>query len=142
MPRGRSLVLRALSPTLPPLKPSEAALRQVEQALKAREDLLELVLDSIPQPIFWKDRQGRYLGCNQAFATMLGLAAPADIVDHTDDELPYAIADDATYRSARDRLVMAQGVADLHALEPPPFSMATRAGWTVAVYPCTMQGGP
>jgi len=111
-----------------PLKQSEAALRQVEQALKAREDLLELVLDSIPQPIFWKDRQGRYLGCNQAFATMLGLAAPADIVGHTDDELPYAIADDATYRSARDRLVMAQGVADLYALEPHTF-LDGHQGW-------------
>ena len=101
-----------------PLKQSEAALRQVEQTLEAREDLLELVLDSIPQPLFWKDSQGYYLGCNQAFAKAMGLAAPADIVGGTDDDLPYLSAEEAAYRSARDRLVMTLGLADLHAIEP------------------------
>ncbi|MBE9109826.1 EAL domain-containing protein [Nodosilinea sp. LEGE 07298] len=101
-----------------PLKQSEANLRQVEQALEAREDLLELVLDSIPQPLFWKDSQGYYLGCNQAFAKAMGLAAPADIVGGTDDNLPCLSAPEATYRAARDRLVMTQGIPDLHAIEP------------------------
>ncbi|MGG6242180.1 EAL domain-containing protein [Nodosilinea sp. AN01ver1] len=101
-----------------PLKQSEAALRQVEQALEAREDLLELVLDSIPQPLFWKDSQGRYLGCNQAFANAMGLATPADIVGGTDGDLPCLSAEEAAYRSARDRLVMTHGMADLHAIEP------------------------
>jgi diguanylate cyclase (GGDEF)-like protein/PAS domain S-box-containing protein len=101
-----------------PLKQSEAALRQVEQALKAREDLLELVLDSIPQPLFWKDSQGHYLGCNPAFAASLGLDQPEAIVGLTDGELPYRNGEDGTYRAARDRLVIVQGVADLHSLEP------------------------
>ncbi|MEA5450737.1 EAL domain-containing protein [Leptolyngbya sp. CCNP1308] len=104
-----------------PLKRSEAALRQVEQALKAREDLLELVLDSIPQPLFWKDSQGRYLGCNQAFATAMGLSSPAEIVGGTDTALPYINVEEAAYRTARDRLVMAQGIADLQAIEPQTY---------------------
>lgn len=104
-----------------PLKQSEAALRQVEQALKAREDLLELVLDSIPQPLFWKDSQGRYLGCNQAFAEAMGLSSPAEIVGGTDTALPYFNLEEAAYRTARDRLVMAQGVADLQAIEPQTY---------------------
>lgn len=104
-----------------PLKQSEAALRQVEQALKAREDLLELVLDSIPQPLFWKDSQGRYLGCNQAFATAMGLSSPAEIVGGTDTALPYLNLEEAAYRAARDRLVMTQGVADLQSIEPQTY---------------------
>ncbi|TVQ09209.1 MAG: EAL domain-containing protein [Leptolyngbya sp. DLM2.Bin27] len=105
-----------------PLKQSEAALRLAEHTLKAREDLLELVLDSIPQPLFWKDRQGRYLGCNQAFVTVMGLATPAEIVGGTDDDLPHLGAAEAAYRMARDRMTMAQGTADLHAIEPQTYA--------------------
>ncbi|PZV05479.1 MAG: diguanylate cyclase [Leptolyngbya sp.] len=104
-----------------PLKQSEAALRQVEQALKAREDLLELVLDSIPQPLFWKDSQGRYLGCNQSFATAMGLSSPAEIVGGNDTALPYLNLEEAAYRAARDRLVMTQGIADLQSIEPQTY---------------------
>ncbi|WP_225885421.1 EAL domain-containing protein [Leptolyngbya sp. KIOST-1] len=111
-----------------PLKQTEATLRQVEQALEAREDLLELVLDSVPQPLFWKDSQGRYLGCNQAFARAMGLASPADIVGGTDASFPCLSAEDAAYRAARDRLVMAQGVADLHAIEPQTYPNGQQ-GW-------------
>ncbi|WOD40593.1 EAL domain-containing protein [Nodosilinea sp. E11] len=111
-----------------PLKQSEAALRLAEQTLKAREDLLELVLDGIPQPLFWKDSQGRYLGCNQAFATAVGLATPGEIVGMTDTDIPHLGAKEAAYRTARDRLVMAQGQADLHAIEPYLYP-DDRQGW-------------
>ncbi|PSR12204.1 diguanylate cyclase, partial [filamentous cyanobacterium CCP3] len=116
--QGTVVGLEGFITDITPLKQSEAALRQVEQALEAREDLLELVLDSIPQPLFWKDSQGYYLGCNQAFAKAMGLAAPADIVGGTDDDLPRLSAEEAAYHSARDRLVMTLGMADLHAIEP------------------------
>ncbi|HZG38414.1 MAG TPA: EAL domain-containing protein [Nodosilinea sp.] len=119
--RGSVTGIEGFITDITPLKQSEAALRQVEQALKAREDLLEMVLDSIPQPLFWKDSQGRYLGCNRAFAEAMGLTAPADIVGGTDDDLPYLNAEEATYRAARDRLVMTQGLADLHAIEPQTY---------------------
>jgi diguanylate cyclase (GGDEF)-like protein/PAS domain S-box-containing protein len=105
-----------------PLKQSEATLRLVERTLKAREDLLELVLDSIPQPLFWKDTQGRFLGCNQAFVAVMGLATPAEIIGGTDDDLPHLGAEEAGYRMARDRMIMARGAADLHAIEPQTFA--------------------
>lgn len=33
---------------------------------------LQKIVDAIPVPIFYKDLQGRYLGCNQAFGDVLG----------------------------------------------------------------------
>jgi len=33
----------------------------------------QILSDAIPNPIFYKDPQGRYLGCNKAFETLLGL---------------------------------------------------------------------
>ncbi|MFW5732738.1 MAG: PAS domain-containing sensor histidine kinase [Planctomycetota bacterium] len=37
-----------------------------------RERFLQSLIDTIPAPIFYKDIQGRYLGCNVAFAEFLG----------------------------------------------------------------------
>ena len=39
-------------------------------------ELLQKVLDTIPQRVFWKDREMSYLGCNQLFADDAGLESP------------------------------------------------------------------
>ncbi len=41
-------------------------------ALEARHAFLQTLIDAIPSPVFYKDRQGRYLGCNAAFLEFLG----------------------------------------------------------------------
>lgn len=50
-----------------------AALRQSESRLSNQLRFTETLLDSIPAPVFFKDLQGRYLGCNKAYASVLGL---------------------------------------------------------------------
>jgi PAS domain S-box-containing protein len=49
------------------------ARKQAEEALAAHLQFLELLLDTIPNPIFFKDAQGAYLGCNKAFEVYLGV---------------------------------------------------------------------
>jgi len=58
-----------------------------------RADRLQEVIDSIPAPVFFKDREGVYRGCNEAFCTFVGFAreqilgqtvfavAPADLAE-------------------------------------------------------------
>lgn len=48
-------------------------LRQLKDSLENQLSFLEVLLNTIPNPIFYKDRAGRYLGCNQAFESYLGL---------------------------------------------------------------------
>jgi PAS domain S-box-containing protein len=38
----------------------------------ADTDLMAAMMDVIPHPIFFKDMEGRYLGCNSHFCAMLG----------------------------------------------------------------------
>jgi PAS domain S-box-containing protein len=53
---------------------------------------LSTLLDSISNPIFYKNLSGQYLGCNQAFEQYLGLSK-ADIIKHTVHDLfPSSIA--------------------------------------------------
>jgi diguanylate cyclase (GGDEF)-like protein/PAS domain S-box-containing protein len=60
-----------------------------EWQLRESRRMLRLVIDNIPQRVFWKDTELRYLGCNQAFCEDAGLAHPAKIIGKTDFDLPW-----------------------------------------------------
>jgi PAS domain S-box-containing protein len=47
--------------------------RESERKLKQQADFLQLLMDTMPYPIFYKDCQGRYLGCNRAFEKFYGM---------------------------------------------------------------------
>ncbi len=46
--------------------------KRAEDGLRSQTAFMQTILDSIPSPIFYKDADGRYLGCNAAFARYLG----------------------------------------------------------------------
>ena len=60
-----------------------------DKALRESQEMLQLVLDSIPARVFWKDKSLTYLGCNRLFAEDAGLSSPEEIVDRTDYDLPW-----------------------------------------------------
>jgi diguanylate cyclase (GGDEF)-like protein/PAS domain S-box-containing protein len=49
------------------------ARKRAEAKLRERESFLESLLDTIPIPVFSKDRKGRYLHLNKAFEAFLGI---------------------------------------------------------------------
>ena len=77
---------------------AERARAEAEER-RQRSTLLALI-NSIPDPIWFKDTQGRYLGVNQAFADCLG-RAPEDIVGRSDQQMFSRAAGDG--RQERDR---------------------------------------
>ena len=46
--------------------------KQAEEALRNSETTLKLLLETIPIPVFYKDKEGRYLGFNNAFEVLFG----------------------------------------------------------------------
>ena len=48
------------------------ARKQMEQALREQTSFLNTLINAVPMPIFYKDTEGRYLGCNQAFEALTG----------------------------------------------------------------------
>jgi len=50
-------------------------------------DLLQLIIDNIGCLVFWKDKNSKFLGCNQAFANTIKLAKTKDIVGKTDFDI-------------------------------------------------------
>jgi len=55
--------------------------------LEESDEFLRLVINNVPQLIFWKDTQSKYLGGNQAVAELNQLATPQEMIGKTDFEL-------------------------------------------------------
>jgi two-component system, NtrC family, sensor kinase len=98
-------------------KREEAQRKTADAKLKASRKLLQLVIDNIPQKIFWKDIDCVYLGCNQGFAQDVGIDLPREIIGRTDYDLPLPISQSNAYR-ADDLRVMLSGNPELHVTRP------------------------
>lgn len=90
--------------------------RMTEAELRRRQELLQLVMDNVPQFIFWKDKNSVYIGCNINFASAAGVGIPENIVGKTDYDLPWTKDEADAYRSD-DREVMELDKPKLHIVE-------------------------
>lgn len=87
-----------------------------EWRLTESKRMLQLVIDHLPQRVFWKDTDLRFLGCNEALCRDAGLTHPDQIVGKTDFELAWR-ANAEAYRSD-DRATLASNVAKINYEEP------------------------
>ena len=87
-----------------------------EWRLLESKRMLQLVIDHLPQRVFWKDTDLRFLGCNEALCRDAGLTHPDQIVGKTDFELAWR-ANAEAYRSD-DRATLASNVAKINYEEP------------------------
>lgn len=66
----------------------------VRRDFSAESSFFQIIIDTIPTPIFYKDTHGRYLGCNEAFAKHIGFPKEM-IIGKTPWELvPKEVADE------------------------------------------------
>lgn len=69
----------------------------VERARLAESgDLLDQIVAALPSPVFYKDKHGRYLGCNSAFEVFAGLPRHELIGKQAADVVPEELAALAT----------------------------------------------
>lgn len=61
--------------------------KEMEHLLERERTLLRSLINSIPDLIFYKDVEGRYLGCNLAFEQFSSRGVQREIVGHTDFDL-------------------------------------------------------
>ena len=91
--------------------------KQTEQALRENQVILKQILDTLPQAVFWKDKKGVYLGCNQTFVRACGLSDSGEVVGKTDFDLPWSKAETEAYR-ADDAQVISTRIPKLNIIEP------------------------
>ncbi|HUN06757.1 MAG TPA: PAS domain S-box protein [Aggregatilineales bacterium] len=109
---GKLIGLVGITRNVTEIKHKEEALRQREKQLRESQNMLQMVLDTIPVRVFWKDRNSVYLGCNYLFAQDAGLKETTAIVGKTDLELPWSREETAGFVE-NDRLIIQDGVPEI-----------------------------
>lgn len=90
--------------------------KQVQDQIRESQQMLQLILDNIPQYVFWKDRNSVYLGCNRHFARGAGVGVPQNLIGKNDYDLPWTHAEAESYREC-DQRIMVSGRPKLQFIE-------------------------
>lgn len=91
-------------------------LKNIEENLRNNQSVLENILNTIPQSVFWKNTESIYLGCNSVFAKAAGFSSPAEIIGKSDYDLPWTPYEVETYR-ASDAEIIKTGQPLMHIVE-------------------------
>lgn len=90
--------------------------QQAEKAFEDNQIILQIVMDSLPMAIFWKDCNNRFLGCNRQLLLNAGLSSAAEIIGKTDFDMPWR--EYAAHYQADDRIVIESGQPKFNIEEP------------------------
>lgn len=88
-----------------------------EAKLRASQEMLETVMNTIPQFVFWKDLDSVYLGCNENFALVAGVETPDNITGKTDFDLAWRDVEAELFR-ALDKEVIATNQPQMNIICP------------------------
>jgi PAS domain S-box-containing protein len=72
--------------------------RSSEKALKSQLIFITTLLDTMKNPIFYKDTKGKYLGCNLAFAQLLGCSKSEVVGKTIHDLFPHSWAKEHAFK--------------------------------------------
>ena len=98
------------------LSKNHRKLQETAQRLEQSRNMLQLIMESIPVRVFWKDRDLRYLGCNTLFARDAGFNRPEELLGL--DDFAMGWREQAELYRADDRHVMACGLPKMNIVEP------------------------
>lgn len=73
--------------------------QQIENALRESQSMLQLIIDTIPMSVFWKDKDSIYLGSNKTFIDECGLNSMDQVVGKT----PYDLFETALAQKVIER---------------------------------------
>lgn len=78
---------------------------EAENKLAESTKMLQLVMDNIPQFVFWKGIDSTYLGCNKNVSTAAGFSSPDEIIGKTDYQLPWSKEESDFYTMVDQRVM-------------------------------------
>jgi PAS domain S-box-containing protein len=106
--RDRDDVDRELAEVEARLAEEITARERTAREIRQQRTVLRSVIDAFPYCIFWKDREGVYLGANENKLRALGLSSVDQLIGKTDYDTAISKENAAFYRSV-DKRVMDSG---------------------------------
>ena len=121
------------------LSRSNRELRETLLQLEQSRDMLQLIVESIPVRVFWKDKQLRYLGCNTLFARDAGLSHPEDLLGK--DDFAMGWREQAEIYRADDLRVIESRRPKMNIVEPQTTPKGDRIWLSTSKVPLQMPNG-
>lgn len=90
--------------------------KRAEEALRDSRNMLQIVLNSIPSAVFWKDHDLNYLGANLTWLKAVGMKSSSEVVGKSDYDLPWDKKQADSFREY-DRGVMESGISEYNIIE-------------------------
>ena len=87
--------------------------KSTDEKLLNQYNLMQNIINTVPARVFWKDKEGTYLGANKLFLQDAQLESVDEIVGKNDFEMPWGKTEGQLYRDD-DLSVMNSGVANLN----------------------------
>ncbi len=90
--------------------------KQFKVALEKSYEMLEFVINNIPQYIAWKDKNLVYLGCNFNFAQKIGVKNPINVIGKTDLDF-FLVEKEIKASIEKERRILELGQPEFHVIE-------------------------
>ncbi|NES65934.1 MAG: PAS domain S-box protein, partial [Okeania sp. SIO2D1] len=90
--------------------------QKIQSELVEQQQLLRTIVDTLPQAIFWKDRNSIYKGCNSTFIREINHKSCSEIVGSTDYDFALS-EEEARLEQQSDREIMLSGKPQMHLVE-------------------------
>ncbi|MHA1965305.1 MAG: PAS domain S-box protein [Candidatus Thorarchaeota archaeon] len=91
--------------------------KSAEARLRSSQEMLQTIMNTIPEYVFWKDIDSVYLGCNENFALISGVDIPDNIVGKTDLDLAWRDVEADLFR-ALDQEVISTDRPQMNIISP------------------------
>jgi PAS domain S-box-containing protein len=108
-------------------------------ALTKTTNMLELILESIPVRVFWKDKESRFMGCNTLFARDAGCRDPQQLIGNSDFDMDWR--EQAELYRADDRQVMESRCPKMNIIEPQTTPTGDKIWLKTSKVPLQMPNG-
>lgn len=83
----------------------ESQVNERTKQLSESQQFIKTILDTIPLPVLWKDKQSKYLGCNREFLEFVNLSTKEEIIGKSDGDFALPPEEIQRYQE-KDSIVM------------------------------------
>jgi diguanylate cyclase (GGDEF)-like protein/PAS domain S-box-containing protein len=112
------------------LEHSEAQRKRAEEALESERTLLQNLIDNVPDRIYAKDAEGRFIICNEAMIRRMGMTSITEIMGKSDfDLLPLEMAQRF---HADEQAIIQSGIPMINREEPLTTEGGKITRWNLA----------
>lgn len=102
--------LKSLKKKLAELESFKKDQKHIKLEIQNSKEVFEMIMNNIPNQVFWKNRDLIYIGCNQAFAEVTGMSDPTEVIGKTDYDFHRDSTHADSYREW-DKKIMDNGEA-------------------------------